>query len=215
MNKTEYINCIIKLVSSLRKDANGKLVENKFGDVYNKTTFQPIQPFGMFGDKYILNQMLRLYVLPKDNYHISEEAEKLWGSLTSADFRFFRYEETFKCDKLSKSMNVNTCVGNGKTIVPKNISPNAKIKFNSIFITEHIVPVSFIIDKLFDLGSNPNPTYVEDILNAIHVAIILKSENAKLPNKRIITSTNSPDDWWRKVDNNYYLPNNIKLKPFP
>lgn len=192
IKNNETISIIRSLVIASRRKTRGS----------SKRFDQLTDDNGLYNCEYLLGQTLRQYNLPMSQKHISQAFKDLWESITSYDCNRIEYDMRFQCDRLLDDKQVNAYAGNstqpkkGKLI----LKPGGKYKYNSIFIDEHIVPISIIKKDLFSLCDRDelSDDSIQAVLNKIHICKITKDENA-----RIISSSNRSSDYRNVIDNDY------------
>ena len=122
---------------------------------------------------YLIGQLVRQYNIPKENYHISKKAKERWNKLTADDIHEFWWGEQVICDKLKQPCKF--AIKGGE----KELNNNSKFKFREMFLHEHITPVKYFLDYMY--SKDLNKEQLEELINGIHIAIILQEENTKLP----------------------------------
>lgn len=132
---------------------------------------------------YLLSQVIRQLKVSNENMYVSKSALIEWNKLTNnsgveglrkVQFRDKittcgeGYYELFSGSKMSGEL--------------KKLNVGEKFVFNDIFHEEHIIPVSVIVDDLFQLYSDGKLTResVEKTIKKISICIMLKTENADL-----------------------------------
>ena len=153
----------------------------------------------------LLNLAVREYILPEDHWHISESAIKMWDLITKDDIRKFTYQQRININKLEGSIEV------GESII---IEGESKVPFNKIFISEHITPVSDVIKVLENQPFPLTPEKVAEILDKMHIARILQSENEKIQkrNNRWTDFSDVPD--YKEIVKTFYNSEQIFLVEF-
>lgn len=132
--------------------------------------------------KYLIGQTVRQYIILPDHRYISKKANDLWEELTSSDIRSVGYRRQVTCDTLTTPKIVKTYKGaqnrNGKI----SLYPKEKFVFNDIFHEDHVIPVVYFVDELIQLDLDElTEEKVEDILDGMYIAKILKEEDRGLP----------------------------------
>ncbi|MBO5817928.1 MAG: hypothetical protein J6R26_08400 [Paludibacteraceae bacterium] len=159
-----------------RKEANKPLVEliiillnvtiNKNNFVQKKINYN-----------YLLNQTIRQYRIPKENWHITKEANALWQKITVACIDGYEYAETFEIKEDFSSISYNGT--NKKQQSNKSYKKGDKIKFNTIFIAEHTVTVSDVVCALKNLNEKTEENVIK-ILDKMHITKMLKIEDRSI-----------------------------------
>lgn len=136
--------------------------------------------------KYLASQCIRQYALADDHYHVSVAAKKLWDELTSDKIELRFYRDKVKCDKLLWAKTVMVFTGARHKGKRRTLHKNDTIVFNSLFQGDHVVPVSFIFNKLSNLADEDrlSPDSVTQILNQMHICKITKMEDHKMGRTR-------------------------------
>lgn len=198
MTKNQTAFYPVEMPREERVRRNKPLVEIIIALLDAKREFQnnPIQ----FG--YLLNQAVRQYIIPQDHWHISEAAKKVWDSITDDDIRKFTFQQQIDINKLDDTMEI------GESII---IEEGKKTPFNKIFISEHITPVSDVIKVLENHQSPLCPDDVMKILDKMHIARILQSENKEIEkrNNRWTDFSDIPD--CKHIVDQFYHPAGIYL----
>lgn len=126
---------------------------------------------------YLLGQSIRQYDIPKENCHISENAQARWDLLnvTKGNIEDYHYKKKVTCN-LSKPMCFEFYKGAEKKGESRTITKGSHFEFREMFHEEHVIPVSLIKKKLVDL--NPiNEKEIKELLEKMHICVILKDEN--------------------------------------
>lgn len=132
--------------------------------------------------KYLINQTVRLYIIPPQHMYVSEKAKALWGELTSDNIRLAGHRRQIICDKLTTQKIVKTYMGARKINRELPLQKGDKFVFNDIFQEDHIIPVDYFVDELIQLGLEElTEENVEGILDGMYIAKILKEEDRRLP----------------------------------
>lgn len=169
-----------------------KAGKNKYDKVITSTD-ESGNKSTIFNCKYLLNQIIRNYKIPKENHHVSEKALHLWNQITTQDIRNFYYDETIVCDNIEEGGSVTAMKYKGNESIGDEIQIKKydKIKFNDIFTGEHMIPVKVVIEELL-LLDNPSDEEIIDTLNHIHICRVTKEEDKKI-NK--VAKSNRPFDY--------------------
>lgn len=129
--------------------------------------------------RYLLNQSIRQYDIPAENHHLSQAAHERWTGLTTADIRKYHYRDIVVCDKLSSPVQHALFNGPKKKGLPTTLTKGSKFHFREMFHEDHVIPVSMILDEIIKM--NPvNYASVDNILNKMHICVILKKEDRKI-----------------------------------
>lgn len=158
--------------------------------------------------RYIINQAIRQYSIPEKNWHLSKEADALWKKLTSQPIDGNYYKEIITCDALTEPIEVNIYKGASHQVQKRILKPGDKFIYNDIFHNEHVIPVSRIVDELFELWKNNNLTKdtVREKLDSMHIARITKDED-----RRITSVSKRPGSFDDIIHNVYNKEANIFL----
>ena len=198
MTKNQIAFYPVEMSEEERICRNKPLVDTIISLLDAKKVFKnnPIQ----FG--YLLNQAVRQYIIPQDHWHISEAAKKVWDSITDDDIRKFTFQQQIDINKLDDTMEI------GESII---IEEGKKTPFNKIFISEHITPVSDVIKVLENHQSPLCPDDVMKILDKMHIARILQSENKIITqrNNRWTDFSDIPD--YKQLVDDFYCPAGIHI----
>lgn len=130
---------------------------------------------------YLLNQAIRQYIIPEENWHLSKAAKELWDSITSDDIRKYNYKQPITCDRAEQTP-AKKFVGNNSTGSDIKIKRGDRISFNKLFSAEHMTPVSDIIKELKALN-DITPENVKAILDKIHICRVTKEEDRNIKPK--------------------------------
>lgn len=129
--------------------------------------------------RYLLNQSIREYDIPSDNRHVSKAALILWKDLTKEDIKNYHYRDVVKCDNLKQPWNTDLFQGANKEGNEREIFPYDSFLFNELFHEDHVIPVSLILKEIVKLEII-NYNSIKDILDMMHICVILKEEDRKL-----------------------------------
>lgn len=127
----------------------------------------------------MLNQSIREYDIPSDNRHVSKAALILWKDLTKEDIKNYHYRDVVKCDNLKQPWNTDLFQGANKEGNEREIFPYDSFLFNELFHEDHVIPVSLILKEIVKLEII-NYNSIKDILDMMHICVILKEEDRKL-----------------------------------
>ena len=130
---------------------------------------------------YLLNQAIRQYIIPEENWHLSKAAKELWDSITSGDIRKYNYKQPITCDRAEQTP-AKKFVGNNSTGSDIKIKRGDRIPFNKLFSAEHMTPVADIIKELKALD-DITPENVKAILDKIHICRVTKEEDKNIKPK--------------------------------
>ena len=130
---------------------------------------------------YLLNQAIRQYIIPDENWHLSEAAKELWDSITSEDIRKYNYKQPITCN-LANQTPAKKFVGNNSTGSEIKIKKGDIIPLNKLFSAEHMTPVADIIKELKALN-DITPENVKAILDKIHICSVTKEEDRTIKPK--------------------------------
>lgn len=134
----------------------------------------------MIAYRYLLNQAIREYIIPDDNWHLSVAAKELWDSITSDCIKKYNYKQIIECNRANQSP-AKKYKGNSSKGSKIKIHKNDKIPFNQLFTAEHMTPVADVIDVLEKLlPSQITPSNVQNILDQIHICRVTKYEDKQI-----------------------------------
>ena len=150
-------------------------------DAYNKTLSDKSNQGKRNSNslKYLINQSIRQYDIPSDNWHVSNAALTLWYNLTKEDIKNYHYRDAVTCDNLKQPWNTDLFQGAYKEGDEREIFPNDSFLFNELFHEDHVIPVSLILEEII---KSPIIDYnsIKTILDKMHICVILKEEDRKL-----------------------------------
>lgn len=169
-------------------DENGVHYEKVLKDDFNGETLY------LWNCRYLLNQVVRQYNVPKERYFYSEKAEELFNNLgeqKDKDGKILHLQDCYyKEGMVCQNDGVRCPLYSGSHSKPWNEKENCVItksqafSFNDAFTLEHIIPVSKIIDQLLELDpDNCSDKEIYDILEQICIARITKEEDRGLHNR--------------------------------
>lgn len=150
-------------------------------DAYNKTLSDKSNQGKRNSNslKYLINQSIRQYDIPSDNWHVSKAAITLWEDLTNSKIEDYHYNDKVICDKQKKTKSIKLYKGaNGKGTY-KKLSLGDSFKFNAIFHEDHVIPVSLILKEIVN-SKSINYSSIKENLEKMHICVILKEEDRKL-----------------------------------
>lgn len=150
-------------------------------DAYNKTLSDKSNQGKRNSNslKYLINQSIREYEIPSDNWHVSKAALALWKDLTKEDIKNYHYRDVVKCDNLKQPWNTDLFQGANKEGDEREIFPNDSFLFNELFHEDHVIPVSLILEEIVKL-KKINYKSIKEVLDKMHICVILKEEDRKL-----------------------------------
>ncbi len=132
--------------------------------------------------RYLLNQAIRQYIIPDENWHLSVKAKALWESITSEKhIEKYNYKQLIDCDRANQTHAKKFDGANSKGSDIK-IKRGDKISFNKLFTAEHMTPVADIIKELESLPAI-TPANVEAVLDKIHICRVTKEEDKSIQPK--------------------------------
>lgn len=158
------LDIIISLIKSLKES-------NKYDNWKD-------DPTSLWGSKYLLNQTIRQYKIPIENYYISVEAKNLWNTIRDDDIHEFSLDSCVEIENDCK-VDLYKFKGAEKTPVKVEGEKGSKFIFKTVFHNEHIIPISLFIEALLKLNDLSHSN-VESILKKICICKILKTEDRKL-----------------------------------
>ncbi len=148
--------------------------------------------------KYLLNQTIRQYQIPKDHYFVSEAALELWQKIRRDSIFNYTYR-----DKVVKTIHEPVWIDkyNGSRKEPYQssyLNCAESFTYNDVFTDEHIVTVSDIIKELKAL---PSYDYAEikKVLDKIYICKVLKEEDHNIKNKHT-----RPTDYQLVINTDYF-----------
>ena len=153
--------------------------------------------------RYLIGQIIRHYDIPVVNYHLSRDAQDRWKRLSTDNIMNYHYTDTVICDKLSKTSEYDIYKGASKKGISVPFSKGSKFQFRQMFHEDHVVPVSMILNEM--LGIPANKYIIENLLNRMHICILLKEEDRRIPKIK----GRSLD--YKEVIDNIYKPAGINL----
>lgn len=160
------------------------------------------------GCKYLLNQTIRQLELPDNHILISEKAQSKWNSITAENIKDYYYQKV-----VTKTTDDDVVVDKYKGSVKKayettSLKKGDRFHYRDVFIDEHIVPVSDIIDALLLLPDHHDYNSVLEILDKIYICKMLKEESFNLK------SYNRGSLDYKTILNTHYTNANIKVIGF-
>lgn len=164
------------------------------------------------GLRYLIGQSIRQYDIPKANYHISVNAKKRWEELSDDHIENYWYRKKVKCNKLQSSKFFKFYKGLENKGTEMELKPGGSFTFRDMFHEEHIIPVSLIFDKMIRNISSIDKTKIKELLDGIHMCIILKEEDREITQK--LGKTAHRTDKYEENVKNIYNKCDITLLPF-
>ena len=131
--------------------------------------------------KYLLNQTLRNYWIPKEHFLISEAANNLWKTIQSKDMWNVFYKECVTVES-EEPVYLDIYKGASNQFIRRPFSNGEKFCYKDVFHDDHIVPIDQIIDELVALETVDDES-VKRIIAKIYVCKMLKKEDRELHNK--------------------------------
>jgi len=131
--------------------------------------------------RYLLGQIIRQYIIPAQNWHITQAAKAQWEEMTDQNIQDYTYQQHFEA-KTDGEIKTYKGTNQTKPTVEKYYK-GKKYAFNTFFIVEHTIPVSDIMDALIELKTNDRNNIIK-ILDKIHHTRMLKSEDRKIKRDR-------------------------------
>ena len=133
----------------------------------------------LWGEKYLLGQILRQYRINNDHIFISVEADKLWKEITDKEIKDYHYTMQVP---ISQECTLALYKGAAKNpFVEVSLKPNDTFQYRQVFHDEHVIPIADIIKNLIKLD-DLNYDSAQKILNNIYMCRMLKKENIALNN---------------------------------
>ncbi|MBR5655766.1 MAG: hypothetical protein IKW98_03650 [Prevotella sp.] len=129
--------------------------------------------------RYLLLQSIRQYDIPAVNHHLSQAAHSRWTELTTANIMNYHYRDIVVCDNLSKPVQHALFNGSKKRGTLTTLTKGSKFHFREMFHEDHVIPVSMILDEMIEMQTI-NYASVEELLNKMHICVILKKEDRKI-----------------------------------
>ena len=151
---------------------------------------------------YLLGQSIRQYDIPKENFHISEGAKKRWEELSDDKIENYWYHKRVKCNKLKSSKSYLFYKGSENKGIETVLNPGDFFTFRNMFHEEHIIPVSLIKDKMINNTNSVTESTIRELLDSMHMCIILKEEDRDI-NHNLGKTANRTDDFKKNVENIY------------
>lgn len=133
--------------------------------------------------KYLINQTIRAYDIPKGNYHLSEGAYNRWKELSTEDIMKKHYKDKVVCDKLTGPVEYVLYTGASKTGTPTSLTKGSEFEFRKMFHEDHVIPVSMIFDEMVKMLVVDKQS-IENLLNEMHMCVILKDEDRNIGRTR-------------------------------
>ncbi len=162
--------------------------------------------------RYLLGQAIRQYDVPKENYHISQAAKERWDELSNDYILNYWYHKQVKCDKLTASKRYKLYKGSEKEGKEVLLHIGDSFVFREMFHEEHTIPVSLIMRELTDDPNISTKKDIKELLNRMHICIILKEEDRDI-NHYLGRTARRTLDFASNVKN-IYDKRGIKLLPY-
>ncbi len=162
------------------------------------------------GSKYLLNQIIRQYIPSEENFHISKAGYELWKEISSESIWGYSYTNKIIYEG-TYDITLEKYTGNSSVTQSIVLHHGDKFSLNDFYTDEHMIDVASTIEVL--IRCDPiNPQNIKSILDEIHIARILKSEDKRLkPNhNRLKDIDYKRMDIQHILDNTY---NGIELLP--
>ena len=129
--------------------------------------------------KYLINQTIREYKVPRGNHHLSRRAFDRWENLSTEDIMIKHYKDKVVCNKLKGSVKYKLYDGASKTGTLTELTKDRGFEFRKMFHEDHVIPVSMIFDEMIKM-SVVDKQSIENLLNGMHVCVILKEEDREI-----------------------------------
>lgn len=175
MNETncEVYDIIISFVRSYRNtDSEHPYIKSQYNG----------QDTWIWNCHYLLNQILRHVNIPPERYLVSEKAYEKWSQISTDNINNYYDGSVVKCE--FDNVEIKEFKGNGKNYSNRIINKGDTFIFNRVFLLEHMIPISKIIDALVSLPDNQlDYHHVDEILSKRYVCRILKEEDALITRK--------------------------------
>lgn len=186
------------------------------------STVTVVEDKGKFS--YLLGQAIRHWVIPDGNWHTSKAAQLVWDAIVETNLSSrrvktyhtsidkLRYKEAFITKKDVGGWTIPRFKGNTKDFInvdPLRLQGGKPYVFNNIFIAEHTIPVSDIIEVLAECYHESQSikemrTNVKNILNRIHITQMLKIEDRRISECQsrigLVKGNASPYDYLLNTD---------------
>lgn len=127
--------------------------------------------------RYLLGQSIRQYDVPEENYHISQAAKERWDELSNDCIRNYWYRKQVKCNNLKLAKSYNLYIGSTNAGIPTILNPGETFMFRQMFHEEHTIPVSLILNELTGNPKISTKKDIEELLDSMHISILLKDED--------------------------------------
>lgn len=154
--------------------------------------------------RYLLGQSIRHYDVPEENYHISQAAKDRWDELSNDCIRNYWYRKQVKCNNLKFAKSYKLYKGSTNTGTPTSLNLGESFEFRQMFHEEHTIPVSLVMNALTNNPKISTKKDIEELLDSMHISILLKDEdraiNAKFgtTNKRSLIFSDNVKNIYNK-----------------
>ena len=99
--------------------------------------------------------------------------------MSTEDIRNYHYKDRVVCDNLFGSVSYDFYKGASKVGGPSTLSKGSTFDFRQMFHEDHVIPVSLILGQMFKMQAPTNKA-IENLLNKMHLCIILKEEDRRI-----------------------------------
>ena len=156
------------------------------------------------GLRYLIGQSIRQYDVPEENYHISQAAKDRWEELSNDCIRNYWYRKQVKCNNLKFAKNYKLYTGSTSAGIPTLLNPGESFAFRQMFHEEHTIPVSLVMNELTNNPKISTKKDIEELLDSMHISILLKDEDRAINAKFGTTNKRSLifSDNVKKIYNN-------------
>lgn len=128
--------------------------------------------------KYLINSIIRYYIVKEENIHCSEAFLETWKSITDKEvYGFFQERITCKYD----NVNVRKFKGSSNAYTDVVLNKGDKITWNKVFHYEHVTTVHDTMNALLEVENLTVEKAIE-ILDTIHICRITKEEDKRINN---------------------------------
>ncbi|MBR4779915.1 MAG: hypothetical protein IK014_00995 [Lachnospiraceae bacterium] len=130
------------------------------------------------GSKYLLNQIIRQYIPSEENFYISKDGYELWKKMSNESIWGYSYTNRIIYEG-KEDITLEKYTGNSNATKSLVLHHGDNFYLNDFYTDEHMIDVASIIEVLIRL--NPiTPQNIKSVLDKIHIARILKTEDKKL-----------------------------------
>lgn len=154
------------------------------------------------GLRYLLGQSIRQYNIPKEKYHISVGAKQRWEELSDDKIENYWYRKQVTCNKLHSPKLYRLYKGSENEGKERILKPGDSFTFRDMFHEEHIIPVKLILNKMINITNNINMSVIKELLESMHMCIILKEED-RFINQELGKTANRTNNFEENVKNIY------------